>query len=450
MQWKRVTRLGTMSGALALSACMMPYDGGQYEAPPPPVYSADESPDAYSYIDRADSLWEVIGNAPPDYAFSFEDAEPWAWELQDGDSIIVEETPGGIQSYYFGPEADGPFLAVRPGMSFGFSGETVAVVYGPDGGALSREEGAANLEEGVALYARGRQLRRAMLQKQRREVDSQAWIDTGPLIWGSIQIWDEGRSRHPGWRRHHEQWRGADWRRRFEAEQLRRRALAEQFRRWREGGFQGPPPGRFHRPGEHRPGAGRPGGSGEPGTRPPRQPGQWGRPGRPWAGRPRPGAGQATPAIPRGPRRPDKLGPEDSGVIAPDTPQPAPTPGAGVQRRPGWGGRPRPDRGQRWPDGAARPMPPEGATPRPPRPEGERRGWGGRRPDAGAGTPGTPAPNRYRPADTPRPARSAPPPRSSEPRVAPPPAPRASPPPRPAPSSATGPKGRPGRVEGDN
>nr|WP_294810552.1 hypothetical protein [uncultured Sphingomonas sp.] len=479
MQWKRVTRLGTMSGALALSACMMPYGGGPYEAPPPPVYSADESPDAYSYIDRADSLWEVIGNAPPDYAFSFEDAEPWAWELQDGDSIIVEETPDGIQSYYFGPEGEGPFLAVRPGMSFGFSGETVAVVYGPDGGALPREEGAANLEEGVALYARGRQLRRAMQQRQWREVDSQAWIDTSPLIWSSIQIWGEGRSRHSGWRRHHEQWRDADWRRRSEAEQLRRRALAEQFRRWREGGFQGPPPGRFHRPGEHGPGAGRPGRPGEPGTRPPRQPGQWGRPGRPWAGRP--GAGQATPTIPRGPRRPNKPGVDDPESPVTDTPQTAPTPvpGAGVQRRPGWGGRPRPDRGQRWPEGSARPVP-EGATPRPPRVEGERRGWGWRRPDAGAatpgapaptegatprpprpeggrgwgwrrpdaGTPGTPAPNRSRPADTPRPVRSAPP-RSSEPRAAPP-APRVSPPPAPRPAPSSGPKGRPSRVESDN
>jgi hypothetical protein len=446
MQWKRVMRLGTMSGALALSACMMPYDGGQVEAPPPPVYSADESPDAYSYIDRADSLWEVIGNAPPDYAFSFEDAEPWAWELQDGDSIIVEETPDGIQSYYFGPEGEGPFLAVRPGMSFGFSGETVAVVYGPDGGALPREEGAAHLEEGVALYTRGRQLRRAMQQRQRREVDSQAWIDTSPLIWSSIQIWGEGRSRHSGWRRHHEQWRDADWRRRSEAEQLRRRALAEQFRRWREGGFQGPPPGRFHRPGEHGPGAGRPGRPGEPGTRPPRQPGQWGRPGRPWAGRP--SAGQATPTIPRSPRWPNKPGVDAPEPPVTDTPQTAPTPvpGAGVQRRPGWGGRPRPDRGQRWPDGSARPVPSEGATPRPPRSEGERRGWGWRRPDAGAA-----APNRYRPADTPRPVRSAPPPRSSEPSAAPP-APRASPPPapRPAPSSAGGFKGRPSRVESDN
>lgn len=452
MQEKRATRLGTVSGMLALSACMMPYDGGPYEAPPP-VYSADESPDAYSYIDRADSLWDAIGNAPPDYAFAFEDAEPWAWELQSGDSIIVEETPHGIQTYYFDPEAEGPFLAVRPGMSFGFSGETVAVVYGPDGGAMPRADGAAHLEEGVALYARARQVRRAMLQRQRREVDSQAWIDTSPLIWGSVLIWDEGRRRHPGWHRHHERWESAQWRRRLEAERLRRSALAEQFRRWREGGFQGPPPGRFHRPGQHGPGAGRPGRPGEPGTRPPRQPGQWGRPGGPGAGRPRPpGAGPAMPTVPRGPRRPSKWEPDDSGVVAPDTPVPA-TPGAGVQRRPGWGGRPRPDRVQRPVDASPQSVPPiqrpEGAAPRP-RPEGGR-GWLGRRPDA-AGTSGAPAPQpgRSRPAGVPRPERSAPPPRSSAPSAAPPPAPRASPPSRPAPSSAAGPKGRPGRLERDD
>lgn len=446
MNWKRATRLGTVSGMLALSACMMPYDGGPYQAPPPPVYSADESPDAYSYIDRADSLWDAIGNAPPDYAFAFEDAEPWAWELQSGDSIIVEETPDGIQTYYFDPEAEGPFLAVRPGMSFGFSGETVAVVYGPDGGAMPRADGAAHLEEGVALYARARQVRRAMLQRQRREVDSQAWIDTSPLIWGSVLIWDEGRRRHPGWHRHHERWESAQWRRRLEAERLRRSALAEQFRRWREGGFQGPPPGRFHRPGQHGPGAGRPGRPGEPGTRPPRQPGQWGRPGGPGAGRPRPpGAGQPTPMVPRGPRRPNKPGvdaPELPVTDAPDT-APAPVPGAGTQRRPGWGGRPRPDRAQRPTD--ASPQPPAATPrpnwtgPRPPRPEGARPNWPGRRPDAGTGVAPQPRPAR---SDAPRPERSAPPPRSSAPRSSPPPAPRPSPP-RPSSAESLGKRERP-------
>ena len=125
MNWGHAARLGTMSGALALSACMMPYDGG-YAPAPPPAYSDLESPDSYAFIDRADSMWEAIGDAPPDYAFAFEGAEPWAWELQDGQRIVVEETGDGIQSYYFSPGDAGPFLAVRPGMSFGFEGETVA------------------------------------------------------------------------------------------------------------------------------------------------------------------------------------------------------------------------------------------------------------------------------------------------------------------------------------
>ncbi|TGX52900.1 hypothetical protein E5A73_14870, partial [Sphingomonas gei] len=297
MNWAVAARLGTISGALALSACMMPYDGG-YEPAPPPAYSDMESPDLYAFIDRADSLWEAIGDAPPDYAFAFDGAEPWAWELQDGQRIVVEETQDGIQSYYFSPEDRGPFLAVRPGMSFGFEGETVAVVYGPDGGALPREAGAAHLGEGAELYARGRALLRAMLQSQRREVDSQAWIDTGPIIWGSVALWDFGWQRHPGWGHHRDSVRDAGWRHRLTAERLRRQALAEQFRRWREGGFQGPPPGRFHRPGDgHGPGIGRPGRpdgpNGRPGTDRPHQPGQHGRPPGAQPGRPRqPDAGQ--------------------------------------------------------------------------------------------------------------------------------------------------------------
>lgn len=433
MQWQRGMRLGTLGGAMALSACMMPYDGGQYQAPPPPVYSADENPDSYAFIDRADSLWEAIGNAPPDYAFAFEGAEPWAWELQDGDSIIVEETSDGIQSYYFGPGDGGPYLAVRPGMSFGFEGEAVAVVYGPDGGAMPRDAGVAHLEEGVALYARGRALRRAMLQRQWREVDSQAWIDASPFIWGTFQLWDEGRYRYPGWERHRGTSRDAQWRHRLEAEQLRRRLMAEQFRRWREGGFQGPPPGRFHRPGEgHGPGAGRPGRPGEPGTgRPPRQPGQSGRPGGSWNGRPpQPGVGQPVPGVPRGPRGPRRPEVEAPGSSVTDTPQT--TPGAGVPRRPGWGGRPRPGRVEGAP--GAEPQPPA-ATPRPnwtgqrpQRPEGGRPSWPGRRPDVGAGLPSAAAPQpRSGRTDAPRPERSAPAPRSSEPRSSPPPAPRPAP-----------------------
>jgi len=471
MNWERAARLGTMSGMLALSACMMPYDGGSYEAPPAPVYSAVESPDEYRFIDRADSLWETIGDAPPDNAFAFEGAEPWAWELADGHRIVVEDAGDGMRSYYFAPGDEGPFLAVRPGMSFGFDGEAVAVVYGPDGGAMPREVGAAHLGEGVELYARGRLLLRAMLQKQWRAVDSQAWIDASPLLWSSFQIWDEGKRRHPGWGRHRDQWRDAEWRRRLEAERLRRRGLADAFRRWREGGFQGPPPGHWHKPGA---GAGRPDrpdrpGGATPGARPPRQPGQWHRPGG--AGRPpRPDAGQPAPSWPRGPRRPPKLDPTDSGTVAPDTPQTLPAPAPDRPRRPGWGGRPRPGRdGAAQPDGSVPPTPvptpqaqPGRMPPRWTRPEGSRPGW--RRPPPaadGAATPSpapaprrnwsadapSPTPRRNWSPDAPRPQRSAPPSQPSSTSNAP--APRAAPPPapRPAPSRPTtgyspaGPKG---------
>ena len=440
MQIGRVKQLATMASLLALSACMMPYDGG-YEAPPPPAYSAVESPDLYAFIDRADSMWEAIGNAPPDYAFAFEGAEPWAWELQDGQRIVVEETPDGIQSYYFAPDAAGPFLAVRPGMSFGFEGETVAVVYGPDGGAMPREAGAEHLGEGAALYARGRALLRAMLQKQWREVDSQAWIDTGPILWGSVALWDEGRRRHPGWEHHRDSARDATWRQRLAAERLRREALAEQFRRWREGGFQGPPPGRFHRPGEgHGSGAGRPHRPGSPGGPPgtdrPRQPGPHGRPPGAQPDRPRwPGAGQPGSRPWRGGWRPNPPTPPAAG--APDVPgaTPAPVPGAGVTRRPGWGGRPRPERTDGERGGRGRPqaaplVDQPGATPAP-RPEGPRRGWFRPRGDesGGAGPAGRPPAGRVRPEGVwTRPERTAPPP-ASPPRASPPPEPRASPPP---------------------
>ncbi|MDP5279181.1 hypothetical protein Q9Q95_09620, partial [Sphingomonas sp. DG1-23] len=391
MNWHKVARLGTMSGALALSACMMPYDGGSYEPAPPPAYSDIESPDLYAFIDRADSLWEAIGDAPPDHAFSFDGAEPWAWELQDGQRVVVAETADGIQSYYFSPGDAGPFLAVRPGMSFGFEGETVAVVYGPDGGALPRAAGAAHLGEGAALFARGRALLRAMLQKQWREVDSQAWIDTGPIIWGSVAMWDYGWQRHPGWGHHRDRVRDSGWRHRITAERLRRKALAEQFRRWREGGFQGPPPGHWHRPGAGQgPGIGRPGRSdspGRPGVDRPRQPGQGGRPPGARPGRPRqPDAGQPGSRPWRRGERPNRpTPPTNAAPGTPDTPATLPVvPGAGP-RRPGWGGRPRPERGDAERGGLGRPQSAPvvdgtGGT-RTPRPDGPRR-WFRPRPDA--------------------------------------------------------------------
>ncbi|UZK65974.1 hypothetical protein [Sphingomonas sp. M1-B02] len=333
------------------------YDDGSYgaigdEPPPPAAYSAQLFDDDYGWIDRADALWDAIGDSPPDYSFAFEGAEPWAWETGDGHWIVVEDGPQGISSYYFEPQAGGPFLAVEPGRSFGYDGAAVAVVYGPDGRVLARDEGAQFLGDGATLYARARQLRRAIAQRQWRPVDAQAWIDASPLILGFVQQWDEGRQRHPGWRRHRDIGRDLARQQALEQERLRRRGLSAQFRHWRDGGFQGQAPGRYARRGTGR--------TAEGDT--PRQPGA------PRADRP---------------RRPDRIGPPGSTVVPPQTWSPAGEsarpergprrPGAGregVRRpeaRPRTGGDARPERRGPPPESgsAPRPSPPPRASPPP-------------------------------------------------------------------------------------
>ncbi|HVJ02128.1 MAG TPA: hypothetical protein VM662_08100 [Sphingomonas sp.] len=457
MDWKRALRLGTMGGAMALSACTMADYGDGYgpalydPVPPPAAYTAQEAPDAYAYIDRADSLWEAIGNAPPDHSFAFEGSEPWAWETEAGFRIVVEDGPEGIRSYYFEPGADGPFLAVEPGHSYGYEGDAVAVVYGPDGGALPRAEGEAFLDEAMMLFARARRIGAAMAGGQWEPVDTSAWMDASPLIFsGFIQLWDEGRQRYPGWRHHRERTRDQEWRRRLEAEQLRRRGLAEAFRRWRSGGFQGPPPGggRWRRPGEHRPGAGRPH---RPGVPPAAGTPQPPRPGVNRPDRPRPGAGWS--------RRPDRRPDAPAGTDT-STPQ-QPQPGAGRPGRPGWPRRPdrRPEPSTDPATGAPQPpvTRPEAGRPRGPGREGWRQrprsegdggttpasrperpqtpsGWRRGRPDSGNPGGGWRRPDRPAPATSasPQPRPNYSPPPRQEPRSAP--APRSSPPPRSAPS----------------
>ncbi|MFS2112529.1 hypothetical protein ACCC88_22790, partial [Sphingomonas sp. Sphisp140] len=335
MRFERMIRLAMLTGAaLALPGAAMAAGGAVPVAAG--QQSAEQSAEDYEWIDRADALWDAIGDAPPDFAFSFEGAEPWAWQTADGYTIIVEDAgTGGIRSYYFAPGARGPFLAVEPGMSFGYDAGRLAMVYDADGEAAPRAEFADYDDPAEDLYDRGVRLQDALAGRDYRPVDTQAWIDASPYLFSFIQVWDGGYNRYPGWARYRARSDAAAWRHRFDGEQRRRREMAERFRRWREGGFQGPPPGRFHRPGRpDRPGTGRPhqpgwGWSNQPGGGRPNWPGRPGRPGGPGAPGsnppPRRGVPDASPDGPAGPNRPPMTRPWNGN---PDGP-----------RRPGgWGG----------------------------------------------------------------------------------------------------------------
>jgi hypothetical protein len=349
--------------------------------------------DDYDWIDRADAISETIGESPPDTSFVFEQGEPWAWTLEDGTMMIVEQLPDGPHGYYFEPGTDAPFLVRDPSMSFGFIDGAVAVVYGADGSALSQNEGRSWLGTAMRGYERGKRIKRAMVQRDRqRNVNVNRWYDMSYLLFDWWDDWDYGLSRNPVWRRHHDGPRGAGHGHRWDHERQRRTSAADIFRRWGQGGYRGRPPGHFTPPAAGTPppprrwdgrGNGRPGEHGEHRPRDRRDPRfegglqpdmgvnpaqgggqqqQQGGVSRP-VPMPRPGSGGFRPRPEPQAQMPETVVPQAASPVA-VTPDPAPV-GRPLPQ-------PRPDRGDRGDGGgrfhAPRPMPETSGSDTPPQP----------------------------------------------------------------------------------
>jgi len=371
--------------------------------------------DAYRWIDRARALWDAVGDAPPDYSFGFDGGTPVAWELRDGYWVVVEERPEGARTYFFAPGERGPFLVRETDRSFGYQDGNVAAIYDGGGTLLPRAAGMGALDEGEDLYARGRRLRGALLDRQWAPVDTTSWSELNLFFVGIDAGWDSGwRYRNNGFALAEQQ--------RWSQERARRAAMAAAFARWRSGGFQGPPPPGLGNRWQHRPGRpGRPPGAGRPPIAgQPAPPPGGGRPGRPWMWGGLPGQGGDRPDRPHGGTRPTPPQGTPPGSPPPVTTTPGQPPVAGAPGwqggRPGWQGRPRPD----------------GAPARPPRPDGDGRpGWQGPRPD-GVGRPGWQGP---RPGSQGGRPGGTPPQPGSPPAAAPNPVPAA-----PAPAPDAGPR----------
>ena len=303
--WARGIRYGLLATATALGTFLSAAPAAAQEWA---EWAPEMGIDDYAWIDRADVLGETIGSAPPDYAFSFDGGEPMAWVLEDGSLVIVEELDDGLHSYYFDPDFDTPFLVRDPEMSFAFVHGQVAVVYGADGEVLSREDGEEWLDTAIDGYRRGEDIRRAWQGRDERPVAADVWLDFSFVFTDWNLRWEEGKRRHWGWRRWRDRRDAIDYRRRHWEERRRREDMADRFQRWRNGNWQGRPPGRWQRPPE----------GWRPGTRPnrpgtwPNRPGTGARPDRP--GRPaRPGANQPGTR----PDRPDRPRPNRPGTQAP-------------------------------------------------------------------------------------------------------------------------------------
>jgi hypothetical protein len=195
----------------------------------------------YAWIDRADMLFDTIGDAPPDYGFDYDGVEPWAWETAGGYDIFAEPIEDGYRTYYYEPGADEPFLVRDPAYSYGYGdGRLIAVYAG--GRLLDRAAAARQAAIAARYWARARALRSADRAVDRRPVAAARWAGQRSAFVRARQEWTQARERDPAWR----QWRArapaGPARRRLQAEQGVRAAAAERFAQWQEQGLRGPAP----------------------------------------------------------------------------------------------------------------------------------------------------------------------------------------------------------------
>ncbi|MGN7998655.1 hypothetical protein [Sphingomonas sp. 22176] len=349
-----------------------------------------EGESSYRWIDRARTLWDTLGDAPPDYSFRFDGGSPVAWELRDGYWVVTEDRSEGPRTYFFAPGNRGPFLVREADRSFGYQDDNVAAVYDGSGRLLPQDLGVRWIGEGERLYQRGRRLRNALLDRQWDAVDTTSWGNLNLFFVGIDPGWDSGWQYRT---------RGIDVaeQQRWAAERARRAAMAAAFASWRNGGFQGAPPPGLGPHWQHRPPRpGRPPNAAPvPGAGQPAPPPGTVKPGRPWMWGGLPGQRPDRPGRPQGGVRPTQPPPPPPGTVPT-----APPPSAGTPGQPPVAGAPA--------AGAGRPRP-DGWVGRPWRGDGEGRpGWQGPRPGGAPGSrpsAGTPQPS---PAPATAPAQPAP------------------------------------------
>ncbi|HEX5184958.1 MAG TPA: hypothetical protein VFW19_17605, partial [Allosphingosinicella sp.] len=195
----------------------------------------------YAWIDRADTLFDTIGDAPPDYGFDYDGVEPWGWETADGYEVVAEPIDDGYRYYYYDPGEDTPFLVRDPYYSYGYGdGRLVAVYSG--GRLLGRAEAARQAEAASRYWARAQALRRADRAGARRPVSAALWARQQPYVVQAHRQWAQARARDAAW----QQWRSRQANNaamaRFQAERQLRAGAAQRFATWQRRGLSGPAP----------------------------------------------------------------------------------------------------------------------------------------------------------------------------------------------------------------
>lgn len=196
---------------------------------------------AYAYADQASYFSQSLGDAPPDYGFSYEDVRPWAWQGYDGSRTFVEPVAGGYRTYYYRPGADRPYFVRDPEYAYGYDGDQLAAVYGPDGALIPYDSYGPRETYAAAYLWRAQRLYEA--SRERQAVSAAAWVARQEAIIAARDQWAANRERQAEWAAYHAQ--EAAQESRYWAQESQRRAEDQQrFAQWRAQDFRTPPPPR--------------------------------------------------------------------------------------------------------------------------------------------------------------------------------------------------------------
>lgn len=199
--------------------------------------------DYYGYADAAYDYQRVLGDAPPDYYFDYDGADPWAWEGYDQSVVFLEPVDDGYRYYYYRPGADEPYFVRDPYYGYGYDDGQLAVVYDSYGGVVPYSDYGARLDYAGRYLARGRDLYLASRRGDRRAVSAANWAARGAAISAMQARWYATRDRQPQWRDYSNRVSATQanyWR----EEGIRRQADARRFAVWRDDSFRSPPPPR--------------------------------------------------------------------------------------------------------------------------------------------------------------------------------------------------------------
>ena len=192
----------------------------------------------YGFIEQALSLASAFGDAPPDYAYGYDDSDPWAWQANDDSLYFAEPVDGGYRSYYYSAGSAVPYLVRDPYNSYGYDDGRLVAVYDNYGRLVPVSGWSSRRDYASRYYARGGDLYRASRQRERRAVLASRWGERRPALIDDRRRWEQTRARNANWQRYHG--RVADrqqayWR----DERQLRQVEAQRFDTWRQRGFEG-------------------------------------------------------------------------------------------------------------------------------------------------------------------------------------------------------------------